>query len=162
MFNATNAMSKTVILSCYFNEYPERKMNFHIDPIKEHLLQFDTSKYPRPQLALTDDSRFLLGIEIILSSSQIAEAKNKFKDNYNYNYRMIFFNINRYSGRLEMHTQTMDKINFKLYMNNLKKIKGSNNMYLELVNFARKNDGPGYRLNEDFGAGTCNKAKQQF
>lgn len=158
----SKSSAEVVVLNCYFNEAPNRIYNFHIDTKKQHLIQFDTVKYSRPQLALTYESKFLLAIEVILSDSQIREAEKKYNDNSTYMMRMIFFDINRYSGRLQMHAQTMNVKNFKKYLTKMTSLKGTKNIYSDILKFGRKNDGPGYRVNEDFRPGNCSKSKQKF
>ena len=44
----------------------------------------------------------------------------------------------------------------------MKKLKGSGNIYNEILKFAENNDGLGYRLSDDFGPGTCKESNKKF
>ena len=120
----TKVFSEDLVLNCRFNAVPDRVMNFHINTEKQHWIQSDTTKYKTPQLALTYKSKFLLAAEIPLNSRMVAEINKKYNDNAKYINNMIMFDINRYSGEFEMHTQTTDKKNFKKYLDKMNSLKG--------------------------------------
>jgi hypothetical protein len=163
LFVSNKAISKIVVLDCNWNDWPERIMNLHIDTDKQHLIQFETTKYDKPVLALTNESRFFIAMEIILTPIQSNEVNKKYNDTKRYEVRMFYWNINRYSGRFQMHTQTLTKKNFvNKNLVKMTELKGSGNMYNEMLKFAENNDGPGYRLRDDFGPGTCKKSNKKF
>ena len=162
-FISNKAFSKIVVLDCHWNDWPERIMNLHIDTVKQHLLQFETTRYDQPVLALTNESKFFLAIEFILTPSQSNEVNKEYNDTERYGIRMLYWDINRYSGRFRMHSQTMTEKNFiNKNLVKMTELKGSGNMYNEILKFAEYNDGPGYRLRDDFGPGTCKKSNKKF
>ncbi|MDA9678753.1 hypothetical protein N9T28_01240 [Candidatus Pelagibacter sp.] len=163
LFISNKAISKIVILDCHWNDSPERIMNLHIDTVKQHLIQFDTTKYDQPVLALTNETRFFIAIEIILTPTQSNEVNKQYNDTETYGVQMFYWDINRYSGRFQMHTQTMTKKKFvNKNLTKMRKLKGSGNIYNEILKFAENNDGLGYRLSDDFGPGTCKKSNKKF
>ena len=74
---------------------------------------------------------------------------------------MVFFDINRYSGAMQMNVQSLDDRNFKIYLNKISSLRGTQNIYFDMLEFADKNDRPGYRL-FDFGEGNCSKTNKKF
>ena len=160
-FLSSNVFAERLILECSFHDEPERKMNFHIDTDKQHLVQFDTLKYTTPQVALTYKSKFLLIVEIILYPESALDLNKKYNDNAKYHTVLIFMDINRYSGEFKMHRQSMDKKNMSKYLKKIKELRGTENIYSDILKFAQKNKGEGYRVEEDF-YGNCSKSNKKF
>ena len=161
MLTTVEAKSQIIILDCNFKDAPGTIFNFHIDPIKQKWIQFNTSKYEIPQAALTQKSKFNLVAELFLSSKEIKDLQIKYNDGAIYSVRMVFVDINRYSGALEMFTYTMDKNNFDVYLTKLKSLKESKNIYLDMKNFARSRNIPGSKFSL-VGNGVCIKSNKKF
>ena len=155
------AKSQIIVLDCNFKDAPGTIFNFHIDPIKQHWIQFNTSKYEIPQAALTQKSKFNLIAELFLSTKETIDLQAKYNDGAIYSVRMVFVDINRYSGAFEMFTYTMDKKNFNEYLTKLNSIKVSENIHLDIMKFARSKNIPGSKFSL-VGNGVCIKSNKKF
>lgn len=157
---SNKSIAEIVVLECKLDD-ANSVMNLHINTQKNHFIQFDTRKFETPQLGLTYKSKFLLTAEIFLDSNQSKYYNKQYNDGANYTVNMVFFDINRYSGAMKMNSQTLDDQNFKIFLNKMSSLKGTQNIYLDMLKFADKNDRPGYRL-FDFGEGNCSKLNKKF
>ena len=160
LFLSNKSIAEIVVLECKLDK-GNSVMNLHINTQKNHFIQFDTRIFDKPQLGLTYKSKFFLAAELFLDSNQSKYYNNEYNDTANYTVDMVFFDINRYSGAMKMNVQSLDDRNFKIYLNKISSLRGTQNIYLDMFEFADKNDRPGYRL-FDFGEGNCSKSNKKF
>ena len=159
-----NSLGENIILTCNWDNDPQLKFVFHIDPEKNQLVQFNNQIQDPPALANVNETTIFIAMGRPLDLTDSNERSKRYNDNILYELEIFYWGINRYSGQFEMHSQIYTNENFEkkgAFISKQRK-SGYENAYYKFWKYGEQNDGPGSRLNDTFSDGVCKKASQKF